>query len=277
MVYTQPEEGVIAGIGEQWIVFKSSALSLDRTWMNYTIQINCRPQHCSIEIEKIRYTYQEKEKYNAEEWIADKVALNKSQTKLIRGLAKWRKKTVDFADAIFDGAAQALGAADVQPQPATQAAAAVATGPVVIQQAKPVEVATPAPVVVAPSQPAAATTSAQLKEVEPALVPKDAIRIGEGKIVIAIGTDAFNMTMMTANAGGSIGKIEGKPVVFTILSPDQPYEAIEKAENYTVKFFPTGQNEPSVVLECVKMPSQNLYEGQPRTYIGQITKAWIKE
>ena len=98
-----------------------------------------------------------------------------------------------------------------------------------------------------------------------------------GKLVIAIGSDAFNMTMMTANAGGSIGKVEGKPVVFSILSPDQPYEALEKAPSYTVKFFPTGQTDPSMVLECTSLPSPATYEDQPRTFVGEITKAWIKK
>lgn len=31
VVYTKKEEGQIVGLGEEWIVFKSSALSLDRT------------------------------------------------------------------------------------------------------------------------------------------------------------------------------------------------------------------------------------------------------
>ena len=52
-------------------------------------------------MKKIRFTYRETEKYKAEEWITDKYALNKAKTKLVRGLAKWRRKTVDFADDIF--------------------------------------------------------------------------------------------------------------------------------------------------------------------------------
>ena len=54
--------------------------------------------------------------------------------------------------------------------------------------------------------------------------------MGAGNLVVAIGKDAFNMTMMTANAGGSLGKMNGKPVVFTIFSPEQSYEQIEKAD-----------------------------------------------
>ena len=54
----------------------------------------------------------ETEKYKAEEWITDKYALNKAKTKLVRGLAKWRRKTVDFADDIFMDVAVAFGAPD---------------------------------------------------------------------------------------------------------------------------------------------------------------------
>uniref|UniRef100_UPI0005C849B9 helix-turn-helix domain-containing protein n=1 Tax=Bacteroides intestinalis TaxID=329854 RepID=UPI0005C849B9 len=60
----------------------------------------------------------------------------------------------------------------------------------------------------------------------------NAIQMGAGKLVLVIGTDAFNMTMMTANAGGSLGKSSGKPVIFSFLSPDQPYEQMEAAETY---------------------------------------------
>ena len=72
--------------------FSSSALSLDRTLVNYQITVTCKPGNCLVELEKIRFTYRETEKYKAEEWITDKYALNKAKTKLVRGLAKWRRK-----------------------------------------------------------------------------------------------------------------------------------------------------------------------------------------
>ena len=97
IVFSDEAKGTIAGIGEEWIVFKSSALSLDRTLMNYQITVTCKPGNCLVELEKLRFTYRETEKYKAEEWITDKYALNKTKTKLIRGLAKWRRKTVDLS------------------------------------------------------------------------------------------------------------------------------------------------------------------------------------
>lgn len=273
IVYAEPAEGNIAGLGEEWIVFKSTPLALDRTLINYLISIHCQPGECIVKIEKIRFTYRDKEKYSAEELITDKYALNKAQTKLIKGIEKWRKKTVDFVNETFNSVAKALGTASVkeeiapeEPKPVTS----ITSGPVIIQQAQPVVTA---PVV----SPAVQPKRSELKEIAPTAVPKDAIKMSEGKIVISIGSDAFNMTMMTANAGGSIGKVDGKPVVFSILSPDQSYEALEKAATYTVKFFPTGQSEPTLVLDCKQLPAPPVYEGQPRTFIGEITKAWIKE
>ena len=109
VVYTNPEEGQIVGTGEEWIVFSSSALSLDRTKILYQLSVVCAPEKCTMEVEKIRFNYREgKEKYTAEEWIVDKYALNKAQTKLVRGLAKWRRKTVNFVDDLALGAAEAL-------------------------------------------------------------------------------------------------------------------------------------------------------------------------
>lgn len=273
VAYSDKEKGMIAGIGEEWIVFKSSALSLDRTWVNYQITVTCQPEKCFMEVEKIRFTYGEKEKYTAEEWITDKYALNKAKTKLVRGLAKWRKKTVDFADNLFAGAAQALGAAKVAAEPATQPGKQAITtpGPVVIAPANPVISTEPS----TNNNPASASVPGY-KEIAPDQIPANTIQVGAGNLVVTIGKDAFNMTMMTANAGGSLGKINGKPVVFTIFSPDQSYEQIEKADTYSVRFYPTNQSEPSIILECKKLPSQAPMEGQPRTYAGEIVKAWVK-
>ena len=263
VAYSDKEKGIIAGVGEEWIVFKSSALSLDRTWVNYQITVTCKPEKCFMEVEKIRFTYGENEKYTAEDWISDKYALNKAKTKLIRGLAKWRRKTVDFADNLFTGAAQALGAAGVATEPVIQPGkqAVITPGPVVITPANPVIATDPS----VNNNPSAANVPGY-KEITPDQIPANAIQMGAGNLVVAIGKDAFNMTMMTANAGGSLGKMNGKPVVFTIFSPEQSYEQIEKADTYSVRFYPTNQSEPSIILECKKLPSQTPMEGQPRTY-----------
>ena len=124
--------------------------------------------------------------------------------------------------------------------------------------------------------PAQKSRQQEYKTIAPEQLSADAIQTGAGKLVIVIGQEPFNMTMMTANSGGSLGKVNGKPVIFSILSPDQPYEQMEKAESYTIRFYPTGQTEPTVILECKKLPSPATMEGMPRTYVGEILKTMVK-
>lgn len=298
VVYTNKEKGQVIGIGEEWLVFSSSALSLDRTLINYQLSAFCQPEKCEFRIEKIRYTYREgrdQEKYVAEKWITDDYALNKSQTKLVLGLAKWRRKTVDFADELCKEATQALSVANIdqivvltdeeveEAKEKKESKAIVNSGTTVINtKQQPVAQQAETPVVAPAAQPVVEQTPAPssqqsaYKEVTPDQLPANAIQIGAGKLVIVIGTDAFNMTMMTANAGGSLGKMSGKAVIYTFLSPDQPHEQLDQAATYTVRFYPNGQQEPSVVLECKKLPSQEPLEGQPRMYIGEIVKAQLK-
>lgn len=291
VVYSDKDKGQIVGTGDEWIVFSSSALSLDRTKINYQLTVNCQPEKCTFEVEKVRFSYREgKEKYTAEEWIVDKYALNKAQDKLVRGLAKWRRKTVDFVDDLSQGVAEALSAStakapvEEKKEEKKVEKTVVASGPIVITPKQQVTVESPKVQETVPEQQAPAATvvipatplTPATKVVEPAQLSTDAIQTGAGKLVIVIGEEPFNMTMMTANAGGSLGKVNGKPVIFSILSPDQPYEQIEKAEKYTIRFYPTGQNEPSVILECKKLPSPAAMEGMPRTYVGEILKAMVK-
>lgn len=303
IVLTDTENKQVVGIGHEYIVFTSSALSLDRTQINYMMTISCKPESCTAEISKIRYNYREgQERYSAEEWITDKHALNKSKTKLVRGLAKWRRKTVDFVDEMAAGISDALSVSSIDKivvaAPADNnkkknkknknsqntVASAVQNGPIVISQKKDVTVSANQ-VTAAQATPTVITESVttenekkntEYKEIAPALLPTDAVKAESGKLVIVIGEEPFNMSMMTANAGGSLGKVNGKAVIFTILSPEQSYEQLEKAERYTVRFYPNGKKEPSVILECKKHTAPAAIDGMPRTYAGEIVKALMK-
>lgn len=290
VVFSDKEDGQVVGVGDEWIVFSSTALSLDRTQINYQLTTLCQPEKCTLKVEKVRFNYREgKEKYTAEEWITDKYALNKAHTKLVRGLAKWRRKTVDFVDALALEAAEALSATTTnvaeakKQEEAKEQKSAAQSGPIVINPKNVVipaaETVTPAPEntrETAATETVTPPATAAYKQIAPDQLPATAIQTGAGKLVIVIGNDPFNMTMMTANSGGSLGKVNGKPVVFSILSADQPYEQMEKAESYIVRFYPTGQNEPTVILECKKLPSPAAMDGMPRTYVGEILKATIK-
>lgn len=271
IVFTDKEKGTIAGIGEEWIIFKSKPLMLDRTLINYQITATCKENSCFVEIEKIRYTYQENLKYTAEEWITDKYALNKDKTKLIRRLAKWRRKTVDFADDIFVDVAVAFGAPDTRAEAQLKkiekkdpTAIVAGSGPVVIGQS---------------SKTTNKKTQDGYVEVDVKQIPGDVYTLlNNCKVVISIGEDEFNMTNMTANGGGAIGKQSDKVVAYCTLSANQSHEAMDKTQNYMLKLYAPDQTTPTVIIECRKLDTQTIaQEGHPQTYVGEIIRLLIKE
>ena len=280
ITYAKPEEGLIVGMGDDWIVFSSTALALDRTRILYQVTLHTAFERCDLEISRIRYLYREgKEKYEAEEWVVDKYALNKTQTKLVRGLAKWRRKTVDFMDEYATSLADAFSKVYTVKETETVVPSnrpPLYDKPIVVQ-AKPAEAVNPVQEVIPVSQPVTeapkAAASSTLREVKPEELPIDAIQSNKGRLVITIGTDPFDCTNLTAGAGGSLGRVSGSPVVFTILSPEQNYQALEKADTYTVRFYPNGSKEPSLILQCEKAPAPAAIDGMPRTYVGRIIKA----
>jgi hypothetical protein len=97
--------------------------------------------------------------------------------------------------------------------------------------------------------------------------------MGSSKLVVSIGKDEFNMTNMTANAGGALGYQSGKAVAYCTLAADQSTDALDKADTYTLKLYPQGETTPRVLIECKKLPAQAApVAGQPRTYVGEITR-----
>ena len=295
VVLQDADKGQVVGIGDEWIIFSSTALSLDRTRILYQVFVSCEDELCRLEVSKVSYIYREgKERYAAEEWVIDKYALNKDKTKLVRGLAKWRRKTVDFVDELCLELADALSAATLTPQElqakaeAEAAAAAEAekeqrsvasSGAMTIVPRNQVNVTSGGGNAAATGNKAAVqvtggqTACGGLPPVDPEKkVNSNLLNPSEGRLVIVIGTDPFNMTMMTANAGGSLGNYQGKQVIFTILSPDQPYQQLEAAQEYEVRFYPNGSTEPSMTFRCRKVEGPAPIEGMPRTYIGEIVK-----
>lgn len=90
---------------QEWLVFKSTALVLDRTRLMYQIVADCKDGSADITMRRIYYLYDEErqpQSYTAEEWITDKQGLNKKQNKLARVSGKFRRKTIDRKDNIFE-------------------------------------------------------------------------------------------------------------------------------------------------------------------------------
>ncbi|WP_321330816.1 DUF4468 domain-containing protein [uncultured Bacteroides sp.] len=230
VVYSDKEKGMIAGLAEEYIVFKSTALSLDRTLVDYQITATCQTGKCLMDIERIHYTYQEKEKFTAEDWIADNVALNKKQTKLVRGLSKFRIKTVDFATELLAGAQTALGGATAAAaQPAAVTYTTATTRP---------DVSTIPAIAISPE--ASASVAVDLpgyKQIAPNKIPGNIIKmLSEDWMLITAGNnEKFNM--MTASWGG-LGVLFDKPVMFCFINPTRyTYQLMETNDTYTLTFY----------------------------------------
>ena len=105
IAYTNKEKGEIAVVAEEYIIFSSALLSIDRTRIYYNFLINVDDNKCKLTMQRIRYWYNENRdgglKYTAEDWITDKYALNKKKTKLASKSGKFRKATIDLKDNLF--------------------------------------------------------------------------------------------------------------------------------------------------------------------------------
>lgn len=106
------QEHSIVAVFQEWLVFKNTFLSLDRTKFNYVIQATCKDGSVSIRMFKMSYLYNNGDSqdtnYKAEEWITDSYAMNKKHTKLRPYTGKFRRKTIDRKDFIFNDIARYL-------------------------------------------------------------------------------------------------------------------------------------------------------------------------
>ena len=95
----------IGAVYHEWLVFKSAALSLDRTQMNFQLIVTCSDGQATVKMKHVTYDYdleRKPEHYKAEEWITDKYCVNKKHTKLLPISGKFRRKTIDRKDFIFN-------------------------------------------------------------------------------------------------------------------------------------------------------------------------------
>lgn len=95
----------LGAVFHEWLVFKSAALSLDRTQFNFQLLITCTDGKADVRMTRITYDYDIERKpahYTAEEWITDKYAVNKKHTKIYPVSGKFRRKTIDRKDYIFN-------------------------------------------------------------------------------------------------------------------------------------------------------------------------------
>lgn len=95
----------LGAVFHEWLVFKSAALSLDRTQFNFQLLMTCEDGKAIVKLTRITYDYEVARKparYTAEEWITDKYCVNKKHTKLYPLSGKFRRKTIDRKNFIFN-------------------------------------------------------------------------------------------------------------------------------------------------------------------------------
>lgn len=237
VLYSNEQEGAIAIGGEEYIVFSSSAFSVDRTRIYYQLRINCQEGKYDVSMTRIRYWYNEGrdggEKFVAEEWITDKAAMNKSRTKLYPGNGKFRTKTIDLKDALFKDlksstdkkilALNQYSTEQAQPQP-----------------------------VVCDFVPLVPATSIQEKPDTETLIAQ-AVRM-----TITAGND--EQFDISKESWGGFGELFGKKVAFCLIDTQKTMGNLlmSQSENFRISFYPTNSNQPTVILNCKKLMTQSI-------------------
>ena len=102
-----PEEHIIANTMDEWLTFSSSFISLDRTEFKYQLVANISDNHLKLTMLRLNYIYEEGRstgfKEPAENIITDKVALTKKKNDLAKIYGKFRRRTIDRKEQIFNG------------------------------------------------------------------------------------------------------------------------------------------------------------------------------
>lgn len=265
VVYTDRQKGEIACISEEYLIFSSTALSLDRTLVDYRVTIECKNEAAHIELTGIQYEYsvsyqREPEKYRAEQWITDKYALNKSQTKLNRISGKFRRETVNLADRTFQSIASTLGTqmmAQTTPTPVTP-----------VTPAAPVTPATP----VAPAAPVAPMEGFTRFDADK--IPSTLLGMLPTS-VLTITTDKTTALQDTGATWKGIGDMFGKKIAsVAIPAGNQTDRSIGMNDTYRLSFSQTKGGEPWMIIECTKQGETP--DGNQKTLLGEILHVWIK-
>lgn len=100
-------EHIIVAQVKEWLVFKDAFLALDRAKLQYNLVATCMDGKLNVTMGRISYIYDGNDgkgetRILAEEAINDKNGLNKKKTKLTPGWARFRIKTVDRKDEVFN-------------------------------------------------------------------------------------------------------------------------------------------------------------------------------
>jgi colicin import membrane protein len=98
---------------DQMIVFKSGALVVDESKIGYNFSVVVQNGTFTMKMTDIKYRYEEGREgggkiFPAEDWITDKEAYNRKGTKFLKSTGKFRIKTIDLKDLLFQKATDAV-------------------------------------------------------------------------------------------------------------------------------------------------------------------------
>ena len=257
VLYQNPEEGSIAIGGEEYLVFSSTALSLDRTRIYYQLKILCEAGKCSVDMTRIRYWYDEArdggEKYDAETWITDEWALNKSKTKLTHICGKFRRKTIDLKDELFKDIQALLGNKMVEL--GLQAAPVTPESKVKVTKVQEV-VAHQETVSTEPQQ--AVVPQAEPIKAEPQTSDEESLIAQSVRMTITAGND--EQFEINKECWGGFGELFGKKVAFCLIDTQKTMGNLlmTQSDNYTISFYTSNNTQPSVVIRCKKLMAQTI-------------------
>ena len=249
VLFHNPQEGSIAIGGEEYLVFSNSALALDRTRIYYQMKVLCENGKSNIEMTRIRYWYDEArdggEKYEAEEWIVDEWALNKSKTKLAPICGKFRKKTIDLKDELFQEIQSTLGNKMIS----LGLKAAPITPESQVQVAQPQPVSAPSEISKPEPNPEKVVQASDNTE---ALIAKST------RMTIIAGND--EQFEISKECWGGFGELFGKKVAFCLIDTQKTMGnmLMAQSENYKISFYATNSNQPIVVISCKKLMQQTI-------------------
>ena len=265
VVFMDKAKGEIAVVGKEYIIFSTSALSLDRSYMSFLTKLECSDQKCLIQLTNIRYEYtvsyqKEPEKYLAEEWITDEWALSK-KNKLNRANGKFRKATIDFADEMLQNLTSALASQTITN--------ATSQNSITIVQA--------------PSTTnIVATTPKQEKAHLDSLVPLDVNNIPQ-TILQMLSESSIKITMNinetpldTKVVWKGSGNMFGKSIASVSIEENSPaYKLITTNNTYTILFAKNDNSKtPWLIMNCRKQGETS--DGSQKTILGEILRIWIK-
>lgn len=98
---------------EQILTFKRTGIVADESEIKYNFSIAIGNDKITATMTDISYNYEEGREgggqvFSAEEWITDNEAFNSKHTKFLRRTGKFRIKTIDLKDRLFEAASQYL-------------------------------------------------------------------------------------------------------------------------------------------------------------------------